>query len=455
MSEDDRFVIIGAGPAGIAAAITAIREGIAGDRITVIEQGRRRDPSRVRGFGGAGANSDGKLVLESEIGGELHEWIKADIEALFDEVLDLYLEFLPEDRRGRYRAMRGQFRNPEAGARIGRACIRAGLEFIPADIIPLGTATCREVVSGWFEFLEQSGVEVLLETRVTGFRAEGDRWIVTCDDGRELAGRWLLAAPGRSGHDFLVQALEANGIETVNGPIDIGVRVETDARLTEPLTEATWEFKLRGLIEGERVRTFCVCPQGSVIVERYNEELLAVNGQTRPEQPTGRTNFAVLHTVTLDEPCHSPNQFAGLYIRTTNILGALNPIVQVWPNFERRRRSRMSDLRKCFIEPTLQRALPGDIRLALNARSCRVIEEFMHALDSDGLLKGLCSNRTLMYAPEAKLYTVRPARLSAELESERENLFFAGDGAGITRGLVQASASGIVAGREVARRARA
>lgn len=77
----------------------------------------------------------------------------------------------------------------------------------------------------------------------------------------------------------------------------------------------------------------------------------------------------------------------------------------------------------------------------------------MHALDSDGLLEGLCSNHTLLYAPEAKLYTVRPARLSEHLESERPNLFFAGDGSGLTRGLVQASASGIVAAREIARRA--
>lgn len=452
-ASEPRFVIIGAGPAGIAAALTAIEEGLAAERITVVEKGGRHDPRRVSGFGGAGANSDGKLVLESEIGGELASYVGGDIKPLLEQVLELYLGFLPPSDRKQYDRMRGRFRDPRAGEDIQRACIRAGLEFVPADIIPLGTTTCRRVVDGWYEALTERGAEILLETKVDSFEPSDRGWRVLCEDGTELEATWLLAAPGRSGHGFLVQSLERNDLEMIHGPIDVGIRVETDAQLTQPLTDATWEFKLRGLIEGERVRTFCVCPQGSVIVEQYDSDLLAVNGQTLPESPTGRTNFAVLHTISLTEPCHSPNQFAQLFIRTANILGARNPMVQTWPNFIQRRRSRHSDLEKCFIEPSLERALPGDIRLALNARSCRVIEAFMHALDSDGLLEGLCSNRTLLYAPEAKLYTVHPARLSESLEAELPNLFFAGDGSGITRGLVQASASGIVVGREVAGRA--
>ena len=453
MSEQGRFVIIGAGPAGIAAAITAVRGGLPADRITIVEKGDRHDDSRVSGFGGAGANSDGKLVLESEIGGELAAHV-ADMPGLLEEVLELYLGFLSSEERARYEQMRGRFRDAQASEHIQRACIRAGLEYVPADIIPLGTATCRTIVDRWYDFLSEGGARILLGTRVTEFGAAHDgRWLVRCEGGEELVARWLLAAPGRSGHQFLVSALAGLGLESVHGPIDIGVRVETDARVTEALTEATWEFKLRGLIDGEHVRTFCVCPEGSVLVERYDEELLAVNGQTLPERPTGRTNFAVLHTIHLDDPCDNPAQFAQAYIRTANILGARNAIVQTWPKFADRRRSRESDVRDSFTPPTLASALPGDIRLALNAKSCRVIEAFMRALDSPGLLEGLCSHRTLLYAPEAKFYTVRPAQLSEQLESDLPELFFAGDGSGITRGLVQASASGIVVGREVARRA--
>lgn len=291
MNEDGQLVIIGAGPAGIAAAITAVREGFPAQRIVLIEKGARHDDSRVSGFGGAGANSDGKLVLESEIGGELADHVRTDMPALLDEVLELYLGFLSAEERAPYDAMRGRFLERAAVERIQRACIRAGLQYLPADIVPLGTETCHRIVDRWFDFLTERGARILLDTRATGFRARDEGWRVSCEDGTELTARWLLAAPGRSGHQFLVTALQEIDLDTVHGPIDIGVRVETDARLTAPLTDATWEFKLRGLIEGERVRTFCVCPEGSVLVERYDGDVLAVNGQTwtrPPDAPTSR-----------------------------------------------------------------------------------------------------------------------------------------------------------------------
>ncbi|MBD3292968.1 MAG: FAD-dependent oxidoreductase, partial [Armatimonadia bacterium] len=349
MSANGRFVIIGGGPAGIAAAITAINAGFPAEQITLFEKGERHDSSRTSGFGGAGANSDGKLVLESEIGGELETWVGERMPSLLEDVLDLYLGFIAPEDRAQYEAMRGRFSDPEAGEAIQQACIHAGLQYIPADIIPLGTTTCRGVVDAWHDFLVEHGADVRLQTRVRGFQPADDGWTVTVEDGAEVRARWLLAAPGRSGHGFLVDVLTDNEIATVNGPIDVGVRVETDAQVTRRLTDATWEFKLRGILEGERVRTFCVCPEGSVLVERYDSDLPAVNGQTLPEKPTGLTNFAVLHTIHLDDPCDSPTEFAQAYIRTVNILGARNPIVQTWPKFAARRRSRESDLCKAFI----------------------------------------------------------------------------------------------------------
>jgi len=456
--EQRQFTIIGSGPAGVSAAITAIGHGFPAERITILEKGRRHDDSRVSGFGGAGANSDGKLVFETDIGGELASYVGAGMAALFAEVEELYLGFLGPADRAYYLEIRERLHANTDYAQIERGCRRAGLQFVPAELIPLGTRKCREIVDAWFDHLSERGVTILLESEVTGLCAAGDgRWQVEyVDDGGPagLTTRWLLVAPGRSGHDFLVRTLAANEIDAEHGPIDIGIRVETDAGLAASLTDRVYEFKLRGLIEDSHVRTFCVCPQGSVITEQYGDEMVAVNGQTDPDSPTGRTNFAVLHTVRLDEPCHMPSKFAEAYIRTAGILGARNPIVQTWPTFAARRRSRHKDIANAFIEPTLDRALPGDIRLALNAKSCHVIEAFMHALDGEGLLEGLCSNRTLLYAPEAKLYTVRPSVLSQCLESELPNLFFAGDGSGITRGMVQASASGVVVGGEVARRAR-
>jgi uncharacterized FAD-dependent dehydrogenase len=69
----------------------------------------------------------------------------------------------------------------------------------------------------------------------------------------------------------------------------------------------------------------------------------------------------------------------------------------------------------------------------------------------DKLAPGVASPHTLLYGVEVKFYSIRP-KLSACLETQVHNLFAIGDGAGISRGLVQASASGIVAAREILRR---
>jgi uncharacterized FAD-dependent dehydrogenase len=69
----------------------------------------------------------------------------------------------------------------------------------------------------------------------------------------------------------------------------------------------------------------------------------------------------------------------------------------------------------------------------------------------DNLAPGIFSKHTLLYGIEVKFYSHR-IKLTKHLESEVKNLFIAGDGAGVTRGLIQASVSGIITGKEIARR---
>ena len=69
----------------------------------------------------------------------------------------------------------------------------------------------------------------------------------------------------------------------------------------------------------------------------------------------------------------------------------------------------------------------------------------------DKVAPGVYSRHTLLYGVEVKFYSNR-IELSAELETGVENLFAIGDGAGITRGLIQASASGILSARTIAER---
>jgi hypothetical protein len=77
------------------------------------------------------------------------------------------------------------------------------------------------------------------------------------------------------------------------------------------------------------------------------------------------------------------------------------------------------------------------------------IIEMLEALDR--ITPGIFSRHTLLYGVEVKFYTNR-VKISPALETDIQNLFLIGDGAGITRGLIQASISGILAGDEILKR---
>ncbi len=69
----------------------------------------------------------------------------------------------------------------------------------------------------------------------------------------------------------------------------------------------------------------------------------------------------------------------------------------------------------------------------------------------DKLAPGTANYDTLLYGAEVKFYSSR-LKLTPELETPIQNLFAVGDGAGVTRGLAQAGASGVLAGQAICRR---
>ncbi|HJW87906.1 MAG TPA: FAD-dependent oxidoreductase, partial [Dehalococcoidia bacterium] len=99
--------------------------------------------------------------------------------------------------------------------------------------------------------------------------------------------------------------------------------------------------------------------------------------------------------------------------------------------------------------PTLKSAVPGDLSCVLPYRFLKGILEMLEAMDL--LAPGVNSRHTLLYGVEVKFYSSR-LELSPSLETQISNLFACGDGVGVTRGLVQASASGVVAARAILER---
>ena len=179
-----------------------------------------------------------------------------------------------------------------------------------------------------------------------------------------------------------------------------------------------------------------------------SDPVITVNGIGYTQPRTKNTNFALLVSTTFTEPFHEPIAYGKYLARLANILSG-GVLVQRLGDLMDGRRSTQARLRDSPIEPSLKAATPGDLSFALPYRYVKNIVEMLQAMDR--LVPGVASPYTLLYGIEVKFYSSQ-LKLTPCLETEIGNIFAAGDGAGVSRGLVQASASGIVAAREILKR---
>lgn len=450
-------IIIGAGPAGIFTALELITNGKDLD-ILIIEKGlslkERVCPMKaknircikckhcaiVSGWGGAGAFSDGKLTLSSEIGGHMPEYIGTDsLLERIEKADQLYLHF------GAREKIFGV--EEERAEEIADQAILAGLKFIPAHLRHLGTGYSMIVLQGMMDYLISEGVEVALSTRVVELIPENGKIKgIKLEDGTYLESRYVTVAPGRENAEWLSKEAERLGLDMSINPVDIGVRVELPAAVMNSLTNDIYESKLVFYSKKfeDRVRTFCMCPNGEVVQEN-NQGLITVNGHSHAHIKTKNTNFALLVSKTFTEPFKEPITY-GRYIATlANLLGG-GVIVQKLGDLLSGRRSTEDRIRKGLVEPTLKDATPGDLSLVFPYRHLEALVEMLAALDE--LAPGVYSRDTLLYGVEVKFYSSR-LKVNNSLETQIENLYTGGDGAGITRGLMQASVSGMVIGEGI------
>jgi uncharacterized FAD-dependent dehydrogenase len=234
--------------------------------------------------------------------------------------------------------------------------------------------------------------------------------------------------------------------------VDVGVRVEVPNAVMDGLTSVLYESKLEFFSNrfDNRVRTFCMCPGGEVIMETSGgeEPVITVNGNSYAERKTDYTNFAILVSTEFTEPFHEPIAYGKYLARLANIISG-GVLVQRLGDLMDGRRSTPQRIARSIVEPTLRSATPGDLSFVLPYRHMGSIIDMLQALDK--LAPGVASRHTLLYGVEVKFYSSQ-LLLTPELETEINNLFAAGDGAGVSRGLVQASACGVIIAREIARR---
>lgn len=258
----ESVIVVGAGPAGLFAALRLIELG---KRPIVLERGkdvmaRRKDIALISrehkvdgesnysfGEGGAGAYSDGKLYTRSKKRGNV------------EKILRVFCQFgAPQD--------------------------------ILIDAHPhIGTDRLPKVIAAMREQIRRSGGEVHFETRVDALMLRGERVMgVECNTGECFEGRVILAT-GHSARD-VYRYLYRQGIDIELKGLAVGVRLEHPAEVIDQIQYHSKkgrgeylpaaEYSCVAQVRGRGVYSFCMCPGGFVVPAASGAQQLVVNGMS-------------------------------------------------------------------------------------------------------------------------------------------------------------------------------
>ena len=239
-----------------------------------------------------------------------------------------------------------------------------------------------------------------------------------------------------------------HGVAHLPGTVDIGVRVEVRNEVMEQVNNVLYESKLIGYPKPfkNKVRTFCQNPGGFVSQENYDNNLAVVNGHSYKERKSENTNLAILCSHNFSEPFNQPIAYAQKVGVLTNMLGAGHILVQRFGDILDGKRTWSDELSRSNVRPTLPDAVAGDITAAMPYRAMTNIIHFIEAVDL--VVPGFAAAETLLYSPELKFYSNR-VKMDAQLNTSVAGLHCLGDASGWTRGLMMASAMGVLMGRKL------
>lgn len=472
MKNNYDVLVIGAGPAGIFTALELDRvspeksvlvvdtgSAIADRRCPARTQGRCvhcKTCSIMNGWAGAGAFSDGKLSLCEDVGGNLVDYMSREkAQELIHYCDKEYLHFgAPEKVFGT---------GDRTADKIAYDARRQNIQLIRCPVRHMGTEYSYQVLKAMYDYLAQKPQFTFLphttaeSILVKNGHAAGA--VLTLADGStsRVEVENIVAAPGRGGAAWLSHIAKQTGLELTNNEVDIGVRVEVPNGVMDHLTKSLYEAKLVYYSDTfeNKVRTFCMNPGGIVSEEHYdgpNGGLAVVNGHSYAEEErhSDNTNFALLVSTKFTQPFDQPIEYGRYIAKLGNMLTGGGIMVQRLGDLLLGRRSDASRLSKSTTVPTLKTAVPGDLSFVLPHRHLTSIVESLKAFDA--LAPGLYSKNTLLYGVEVKFYSSK-VEVNDDFSTKIPGLYAIGDGAGITRGLMQASATGVVVARAISGKA--
>ncbi|WP_238948794.1 FAD-dependent protein [Clostridium sp. YIM B02569] len=459
-------IIVGAGPAGIFTAYE-LKKQKPQSKILLVESGKSIDKRHcpkdktkkcvsckpychiTTGFSGAGAFSDGKLSLSYEVGGDLPELAGADlIQEYIDYTDSIYLDFGADTK------VEGVGNN-EAVKEIRRKAIQGGLKLVDCPIRHLGTEKAQEIYLKIQKHLLNAGVEIKFDTTVKNLLIRNNEVSgvlitdsLTRSNDEEMFSDKVVVATGRKGADWLKDMCIEHKINHSAGPVDIGVRVELRNEVMESVNNVLYESKLIGHPAPfkDKVRTFCQNPGGFVSQENYDNDLAIVNGHSYKDKKSDNTNLAILSSHNFSAPFNEPIEYGQKVAELVNMLGNGKILVQRYGDILDGKRTWEKELYESNVRHTLPDAEAGDLTSAMPYRTMTNILNFIQAMDT--VVPGFASRETLLYGPEIKFYSNR-IDLDKNFETNIKGLHCLGDSSGWTRGLMMASAMGVIMGRKL------
>ncbi|MDE6497436.1 MAG: FAD-dependent monooxygenase [Muribaculaceae bacterium] len=433
-------VVVGAGPAGLFAALQLIRRGV---RPILLERGkdvdsRRPDMARISregivdpdsnycfGEGGAGAFSDGKLYTRSKKRGPV----------------DTVLHWL---------------------------CQHGASENILVDVHPhIGTDKLPGVIRAMRETIIRCGGEVHFSTRVEGliFDKEGKVAGVTDSTGREWRGPVILAT-GHSARD-VYRMLMANNVEMQPKGIAVGVRLEHPQKLIDsiqyhsPQGRGRWlpaaEYSMLTRVDGRAVYSFCMCPGGFIIPAASAPGQLVVNGMSPSNRGTRWANSGMVVEILPEDLPEEYNEYGSLAMMQYQADIEKN-FFEASEHTQRAPAQRMTD----FVAGRPSHDLPSTSYAPglIAARIDRLLPESVARRLQEGFrdfgrkARGFLTPDATLIGAETR--TSAPVRVPRDAETLRhtgvDGLYPCGEGAGYAGGIVSAAIDGMRCADAVAER---
>ena len=468
MNKKYDLIIVGAGPSGVFTAYELIELGLAKDKkILLVEQGKSVDKrycpvekagkcikckpycNITSGFSGAGAFSDGKLTLPNkdsdtiEVGGILDQYLGVEeTKKLMFYTDEIYLKFGADPK------LEG-LEHLDKIEELSNRAKENGLILANCPIRHLGTEKSHELYKKIQDYILANNVEIMFDTNVKDLIIENNTIrgvivenMITKSEPEELYSDKVILGIGRKGANWLAKMCSKHEIKNRAGVVDIGVRYELPDSVMKDVNQYMYEGKFVGYLPPykDKVRTFCQNPSGFVANEVYDNNLTLVNGHSYKDRKSTNTNLALLASHHFNDPFKEPIKYGMNIAENANQLGKGNVLVQRLGDILNGKRTWDKDLQSNSVVPTLKTAVAGDITYAIGYRTMVDILEFIKAMDK--VIPGFAHPDNLLYAAEIKFYSNQLV-IDNNFETSINGLYSIGDGGGLTRGLIMASASGV------------